>query len=426
MTHPLTAKEFIRDLSQPDRDHAFAGIAEFVLRKRPLSDPYERHDQGYDVHYDDILDILEIIYEIDEDALVYHLIQCVSETVSSNRFKDRFSQQQRADIVGRLERIVSAKFPDLKNIRHDGYKIAAESQIAQIKRAKPQVWDDLIAKARAIPNISDRAYVLAITGAAMLNRDSGKRRVAFEEAISVVAGIRSDFDRISRFVDLASIMMDSESGLAKHCLKSAMDSLIKRDASGLRFIQRRIVDLAFKLDPELEASLASLADDDPARGYARTVLKQRLETLKLKKRIMDDLPSGQSLPIQYKAELPRAAWMALGSLNAGRARHRQFEYTRESIRLAANYPLRQAYPILAWGIENAVQRLSNTDQANTSLRQVLEAMFLATEISARMATRFSEQIQRVKRRGERESGDGTLLVRAGDRERAFQFLALST
>jgi hypothetical protein len=172
-------------------------------------------------------------------------------------------------------------------------KIAAESQIARVQRAKPQLWDNLSARARAIPNVSDKAYVLAIVGAAMLNRDSGKRRAAFEEAISVASDIRSDFDRIHRFVDLASVMMDSESALAKNCLRSAMESLIKRDASGLRFIQRRIVDLAFKLDPDLAASLASLADDDPARGYARTELKQRLETLKLKKQIIDDLPLDQ-------------------------------------------------------------------------------------------------------------------------------------
>ena len=129
--------------------------------------------------------------------------------------------------MSRLERTASAKFPDLKNIRHDGYKIAAESQIAQVQRARPQVWDNLRAKAHAIPNISDRAYVLAIVGAAMLNRDSGKRKAVFEEAIIVAGGIRSDFDRLNRFVDLASVMMDSEPGLAKNCLRSAMASLIK-------------------------------------------------------------------------------------------------------------------------------------------------------------------------------------------------------
>ena len=229
-----------RDLPQPDRDHAFAGIAEFILRKCPLSDPYERHDQGYDVYYDAILDILEIIHEIERTPLVYHLIQCISETVSSNRFKDRFSQQQRANVVDRLERIVSAKFPDLKNIRHDGYKIAAESQIAQIQRAKPQVWDNLIAKAHAIPNISDRRMCLRLLERQCLVVTRGNARRSLKKLSVWRAGIRSDFDRISRFVDLASAMMDSEPGLAKNCLRSAMESLIKRDAAGLRSFREEL------------------------------------------------------------------------------------------------------------------------------------------------------------------------------------------
>jgi hypothetical protein len=120
--------------------------------------------------------------------------------------------------------------------------------------------------------------------------------------------------------------------------------------------------------------------------------------------------------------LPEAAWMVLGSLNARRIAHMRLEYTRDPIRLAANYPLSRAYPILAWVVENAVQRLSTTDQANTTLRQLLEATYLAAEISVRMTTRFSDRLQRTKRRPVKEGDDGSLLVSAGDREHALQFL----
>ncbi len=188
-------------------------------------------------------------------------------------------------------------------------------------------------------------------------------------------------------VVMISTMMDQEPSLAKACLQTAMESLVKRDASGYRTVQRRIVDLAYKLDPNLAASLASLADDDSARGNARATLNRRLEILQMKKSIMD-LPSGASLPTQAHMALPQAAWMVLGSLNARRVNHMHLEYTRDPVRLAANYPLQRAYPILAWVVENAVQRLSNTDQANTTLRQLLEATYVAAEISARMTTRF--------------------------------------
>ena len=98
------------------------------------------------------------------------------------------------------------------------------------------------------------------------------------------------------------------------------------------------------------------------------------------------------------------------------------EQTSESIRFAANYPLREAYPILSWIVENAVQRLSsNPSQASSMLRRVLDATLLAAEISARMATRFSGQVQRARRRVTLEEDDKSLFG-AGSRERAQQFL----
>jgi hypothetical protein len=218
-------------------------------------------------------------------------------------------------------------------------------------------------------------------------------------------------------------MMATEPSLAKGYLRSAMESIAKRDVSRFRFIQRRIVDVAFKLDPDLAGSLASLADDDPARGYARTELNHRLETLKLKNQIINELPSGEKLPGQHRMEFPRAAWMVLGSLNAGRVAPLHLDQTRESMCLAASYPLRESYPIFAWIVENAVQRLSsNPSQASSMLRRVLDATLLAAEISARMETRFSGQVQRAKRRITSEEDDKSLLVRAGDREKALQFL----
>jgi hypothetical protein len=394
-----------------------------MLRKRSLSDPYEPHGQGYDINFETILDIIEVLHEIESDSEIFHFIKGIAQTVGSRHCRDRFTRQQRVDIAGRLEDITSVKFPDLKNITHDGYKIAAQAQISRIRQPNSQGWEDILIQARAIPNRADRAFVLSIIGASMPSGQSVKRKRAFEEAVDVANSILSSFDRISRLVDLASIMMDMESSLAKNCLRSAMESIARRDVSGFRVVQRKIVDLAFKLDPDLAASLASLADDDPARGYARTELNRRLETLKLKNQIINELPSGETVSIKQKAELPRAAWMVLGSLNAGRVGPMRLEQTRESIRSAANYRLREAYPILSWIVENAVQRLSsNPSQASSMLRQVFDATLLAAEISARMATRFSGQVQRAKRREAPEEGDKSLPVSAGDRERVLQFL----
>jgi hypothetical protein len=66
--------------------------------------------------------------------------------------------------------------------------------------------------------------------------------------------------------------------------------------------------------------------------------------------------------------------------------------------------------MLAWVVENAVQRLSsNPSQANTILRHMLGATLLAAEISMRMPTRFSAHIQRAKRRVTSKEDNKSLL-----------------
>jgi hypothetical protein len=305
---------------------------------------------------------------------------------------------------------------------HDGYKIAAEAQVMRVGNANPKAWEDIIGKARSIPNISDRSFVIAIIGAAMPSRLSERRIQCCEEALEIAENIPSFFDRVDRLSDISSVFMYVEPSIAKKCLNLAMEIIGKRDSTGYRNIQKRIIDMSYKIDPNLAASLASLADDDPARGNARQELKERIGMLQLKSKIASDMPSGDSLSTKYQNEFPRAAWMVLGSLNAGRVNTIHIERTREIIRIAASLPLRRAYPIIAWVIENAVRRLANTDQAKVILRELFEGTLISAEIAARTGSRLSNQIQRLKRQISKEEEGESFLIRAGERERGITYL----
>jgi hypothetical protein len=233
MAHATTAKELIQTLPLDKQDRALARVIEFLLRRQPLSDPYESHDQGYNVDYDTIIEIIDLIQEIKMDYFVYHFIECIADTVNNtNRFRIKFTPQHRAEITNRLEKIVQTKFPDLNNIHHEGYKIAAEAQIARIRQSKTQVWEELLVKARNIPNISDRSIVLAMIGRAMPSRESEKRKKTFIEAITVAKKIPSILDQIERLVDLSSIIINITSDLAIECLKLAMKLIVNREAYG--------------------------------------------------------------------------------------------------------------------------------------------------------------------------------------------------
>lgn len=421
--HPPTAMELIRTLPQPDRNEAFSRIAAFLLRNKPLTDPYDSAGHEYDLSYETIVEILNVINEIESDATVYHSVQSICSTLSSPRSRNLVTTQQKAEIIRRIREIASSKFPDPKNIKHEGFKIAAEGQIARLEDAPSHIWDGLLDRARAIPNVSDSSYVIALLAAAMPNRVDDKRRKASEEAIRIVERVPSVYDRIDRTVDVASVISTVDQKEAERYLKSAMESINKQNMPGLGALRKRIIDLTFRLDPDLAASLASLADDDPAKKAARMDQKDRLETLKLSKRIMNnELNSEESKPSHHKSELPKSAWLALGSLNGGRAATLRLEDTTEHLRLAADYPIGDAYPILSWVIENAVKRFSGTDQASTVLREMFEATLLGTEMASRMAAQYSNQLKRTKGRMAQSETTNQILLRAGDRDKAVHFI----
>ncbi len=421
--HKQTALELISELPVHPRDEAYARICETILRKRPLSEPYDySKGQGYDVTYEDIVDICDLLHRMDNDSHIYHFVECISDSVTCRHRKDRFSRQQRADIVVRLEGVVNDKLPSERHIKHAGYKIGAQAQIARIQRASPQVWLNLADSARKIPNLADRVLVLCMIAAAMPTKGGTRRKELLEEAKQLIERIPTDLDRIERYEDLASTALNIDRGISRESLELAMKYAVDNDRPELYPVQRRIIDLAYKLDENLAASLVSMADDDPARNRTRTNLRQRFQILNLKKKMADSLMSGKGFEPSSDSDYPKAAWMLLGALNAGRVAPASLNRTRDFIRVASNLPFSQSYPMLAWAIENANRRYANTDQARTYLRPIYKAMLLGAELAARMAARSSMHIERVKRHVVRPSDAKSVLVRAGERERAIQFL----
>jgi hypothetical protein len=422
--HNPTALELVSRLPLQQRDEAYAQICEFILRKQPPSDPYDIPPrQGYDITFEDIVDICRLTSLMDNDGLIYHFIGCVSDSVVSGRGRERFTRQQKPDIADRLENVISATLPNQRHIKHDGYKIAAQAQVARIRRANPQVWLDLIESARSnVPNTADRALVLCMIAAAMPNREASRRKQILEETQELIKEIPTALDKIQRYEELASMVMGTESSIARECLRLAMQFAIESDRPELHPIQRRIIDLAYRFDDSLAASLASIADDDPARAMTRTNLKQRLQFLEFKKRIANSSASPLDVESSKKSEYSQAAWGLLGSLNAGRAAPAPLAYVCDVVRFASDLPFRQSYPILAWATENVASAFAMSDQAGAQLRPIYEAMLLGAEFAGRMATRSSAHTKLATCYMIRSSEQESVVIRAGERDKAIQFL----
>ena len=419
--HKSTAFGLFRDLEEHQRNKALITCAEFILERRVPSDPYEAHDNGYDIEYKDAVDIIELAEEIDHDSLVYSVIVALADTLSSARLASRFTRQQQADLVLRLEGLIDTKFPDRNNIRHDGYAIASEAQLLRFHRHGRIPWLDVLNRARSIPNISDRAYVLAIIAQVIPNREASRRESVFEEAMQNTEAIPCTYDRLMRLNDLAGMMTLKCPQLARKCLHNAIVGFREGLNGPVSRVFRNMIDTAFKIDPDFAASLASLADDDPARAVARHEMKRRLETLRTKKAIIDEPQTSDRFENKSR-DIPRSAWLALGSLNAGRTNPVRVDQLRQAVRAAGRYPLRDAFPIFAWVIENATRRFAGSSQSRSGVRVIYEAGIHATNLAQVAAINASATVRKVISSAIAPTGDESVWINVGERERAEEFI----
>jgi len=421
-SHKTTALQSFSALERHDRDSALMTCAKFTLGKHIPSDPYEEHESGYSITFQDAIDVAELAGEIHLDSMVYSLIVAIADTLVSKGANNRFSRQQQASLVSMIQEIAGRKFPDQDNIQHDGFKIASDAQILRIERAPRKSWDTAIGRAKSIPNKSDRSYVAAIIGKILPASMSDRVEPLFEDAIKDARAIPCNYDRLARLNDLAGLMVRRSPRLARECLREAITGFQSAgDSSGGR-ITREIIDTAFKIDADFAASLVPLMDDDPARTMAREEMKRRVDILRKKKAIVDGLESWEGSESGYP-DLPSSAWLALGSLNAGRMTTLAMDRLRPALQYAGRYALRDGFPIMAWAIENVARRSSGSPDSRSVIRLIFEGTMRATELVELAATSASINVRRPASAVRVTPSDGILVIRSGERRRAEDFLS---
>ena len=99
------------------------------------------------------MDIVALAGGMVTDSAIYSLVVGLADTLSSRGKDYRFTGQQRADLANRLRKLSVEKFPDGINIKHQGYRVAAEAQVARVTSVGSNQWSEIIDKARAIQRL---------------------------------------------------------------------------------------------------------------------------------------------------------------------------------------------------------------------------------------------------------------------------------
>jgi hypothetical protein len=423
--HKTIALEIISTLPpvpQPDRDEAYAQICRFVVTKHSPLDPFEwLPGQNFNISYEEMVDICDILHLIDDDWSISSIMEAIVCSIRSRHNNTRYSSQQKADITTRLQNIVNNDLPNKRHLPHEGFRIISQAQVNSIQQLPVSKWQDLIKEARDISNIADRALILCLIAAYMPPKYGALQQEILEEARTAIEHIPVDLEKIEHYDILANRTLDINPSLSRDALKSAWLLATQNDNLNVRTARRRIIDLAHRLDPNLANTFASSMDDDPARAEARLQLKQQLQVLDLKKKMIapDQSNSGA---VSDKSIYSSAAYVLLRSLNAGMIQHVPIENTREYIQIASTLPFSESFPIFAWVIQNAVVRYESTDQAKVILRGLYEAVTANIGLTRQVAARSSIHVEQSIRHVTGSLDRTSIVIHPGERDTAINYL----
>jgi hypothetical protein len=131
-----------------------------------------------------------------------------------------------------------------------------------------------------VPNTADRAFVLeSLAKILPSEKCSVSARDLFTEALQIIRQIPVLLDRIEHYRRLGEDASSRERDIATSCVKEALKLSVAQNDQESSGARRRLIDLAYRIDPELATSLAAAADDDPARERVRGELRARMSFL---------------------------------------------------------------------------------------------------------------------------------------------------
>jgi hypothetical protein len=337
---------------------------------------------GYNIHLEDVNRLIEIIQYMEHDTLIYSLINDIVNSATKEPHSHNFKQMQRADIARRLREVCQDKFPASRFIQHAGYRIAAEARLNQLlDRSDARPMADLAREARAIPNLSDRAFVLAIVGANARTR--AERAELFAEAEKATDELAVNADRIDRYETIARLMFEFEPTKARRLLQTALRLAFAADDDSVIGRRQQLLRQAMRLDPDIAGSIASITDDE----QARLKIEREARLHQLKNSLVPRRGAEVTSIVASALDWSRASWMRLGELIAGRIDPVNPSRVADRLQLAGEQVLSRAYPITAYFVENSIRFVKGVEQTRRTVGPLLDACLLGADVALRASPR---------------------------------------
>lgn len=422
VAHTATALQDFAKLSPQQRTSALYRAGKMILMRKSSGEPWQDLDDARIIpDHEDLMDILALLENVSEDWLIWVLIEAACRAISSKENRARLTGQQKRDFAVKAQELARTKLPDKKNIQHDGYLIVCLAQTMRILEAKSPDWDKLIERARSVSNKADRAYVLIEISKCLPAKLLESRKQLLADARATIDDLPSSYDRFMRLESYIRAVRQVVPALAKNALRDALkislDSGHRDVASRWR---RNLVDLADMVSADLSQMVSELSDEDPARLEMKRGFDRDIAIQDIRKRLGDDRDAKDEQ--SSASELSDAAQRNLCSLVSGRMQPKDPERMIGTLIKSGEMYLPEAYPVLAWYIENSASKCMRDIDTESRIRPLLEVITLSSEIALSTANRIGATKSRAPIPAIGLTSDGALIVRPGQRQEAIDFL----
>jgi uncharacterized protein YdiU (UPF0061 family) len=144
----------------------------------------------------------------------------------------------------------------------------------------------VIEDSRNLENLADRAYVMQIVALCLPNSMTGQRTKLLSEARAAIDGIPSELDRVDHYLGLAEDLHGIDNSQCRE-LVGAAAAVLAKSMEDISSYQRRLVDLAFRIDETMAKTLIDLFDDDEAKQAAH----RQMRLLEVRKNLGSEQPN---------------------------------------------------------------------------------------------------------------------------------------
>ena len=416
------ARDAIKSLPEFVQDDCISKLIWQLLYKLPTGEPLsDTTRMKTRLKYTDMQSLLSLCEETQEDFTIYGVFERIATEISLSHSRVNITREQRAEISRRMRHIAKTRLPMPNQIQHNGYQIVCLAQALRVSKASDGEWKKLCKQCSALENRADRAYVQAVLATWVPARQTKMRNDLFADAQTITGRLGSLADRYDRYLLLADCLTDKDKKKAGKALRNAYKTALCPDISNRNSKERQIVDMAYRIDPNLPLELSILHDSDPSKEKFKERAQKQIRRNKLRENLLDlrkhiDVDSLQSEP-----GLSGAAWKALGSLNAGRAAPIDIDRCRDMLVCASATSLEDAFPLYSWVISSVMGKYATSKESSKYIGQIFDGVlsgikFLNFLIDGDSAIESAPKWQDVA-----EPPDG-IVVLHGQRSKAVSFI----